>query len=206
MSPSYSGRPLEYHHQQPQQAQQHHLYSQSFSPSSTSPFQRHVMAPPYNGSIASPGTMHAEAGSSSAASRLGDTSRYDEEEGSPASLNQYSPSKETESRGTKRKSLPKQTKSEEGASLHNKDEEQSGGARRKKKAVSCESCRRRKLKCDRGWPVSQRDLRGWFGNAASLTFFTVWRLSRSKRSKLMQVGRWYKAASNRERSRQYIHV
>lgn len=110
-----------------------------------------MAVPPYNGSIASPGGVHIETGSSNA-SRLGGSSRYDEEDSSPASLNQYSPSKEMESRGTKRKSLPKKEKSEEGA---NKEEEQSGGGiRRKKKAVSCESCRRRKLKCDRGWPVS----------------------------------------------------
>lgn len=34
------------------------------------------------------------------------------------------------------------------------EEDVQGAQKRKKKAVSCESCRRRKLKCDRGWPVS----------------------------------------------------
>jgi hypothetical protein len=32
------------------------------------------------------------------------------------------------------------------------DDGQNDGQKRKKKAVSCEGCRRRKLKCDRGWP------------------------------------------------------
>lgn len=43
-----------------------------------------------------------------------------------------------------------------GGDDNEKDDGQQAVGRRKKKAVSCEGCRRRKLKCDRGWPVSAR--------------------------------------------------
>jgi hypothetical protein len=125
--------------------QSHHTYSQFPSPTS-SMYSRPLMARPPALSSASPNGVHQDAGPGSSY-RLGDRT-HDEDDSSAASPNQHTPTNDegAANRGTKRKSTGKAQAS------NGKEDDQAGGARRKKKAVSCEACRRRKLKCDRGWP------------------------------------------------------
>lgn len=145
MPQSYLSRTSDSQH--PQYAHSPSLASPAYAMYQRPPMPMHPLA---HSSSASPSGVQMEVGSSSTG-RMVDP-RYEEEESSPGSANHYTPPRDFEGgpsgRGGKRK----------GAALDGKDDEQGAVAKRKKKAVSCQSCRKRKLKCDRGWPVSIGDL------------------------------------------------
>lgn len=82
---------------------------------------------------------------------------YDGDEASPSSLAHYRAGTHDAERGigsAATRGGGKRSTEEDLDRDVDREEGQASTSRRKKKAVSCEGCRRRKLKCDRGWPVS----------------------------------------------------
>jgi hypothetical protein len=101
-------------------------------------------------------TLHRVESDSGSGSRHGEQ-RYGREERSPSSViyNTTTPMRPTDGGGGGNAGYGEGSNMTSKRGLddgNDRNDEPAGNGKRKKKAVSCEACRRRKLKCDRGWP------------------------------------------------------
>jgi hypothetical protein len=156
-----SGSPAEQQQNYPFQSQQHQRQFQPLQPpapylSSSSLYRAGAPEYPENSPVSTKSRLTT---SSHRTEMTGNAHQngdgvYDGEDSSPMSGVNASGSHSSRANITKA-SGSKAKQNSAASDDHEKEDGPHAIARRKKKAVSCEGCRRRKLKCDRGWPVSE---------------------------------------------------